>query len=277
MRQLFSNRSTLWQYTEMTKTIRVLDRALLIIQTVATSDSCALTDIHHRTGIPKPTLLRLIRTLVQRGYLRQSIIDGRYRASIILPESEAEPVPRELVLLADKAMPHALALTEEIGWPSDIHLRSEHFMTLVDTTRPMSPFHVYQKQYNQRLSLYGSATGLACLSRMPRDRVERLFFDPKPDFMWRPERFRLSWQRFCDILDETRERGYAKRLSQHTGEMPIDDGMRAIALPLRRKGAPIGAINVFWPFGYKTEEAFAQDHLDVMFATVGRIDAALGG
>lgn len=259
----------------MTKTIRALDRALLIIQTVAGADSCSLAEIHIRTGIPKPTALRLIRTLVQRGYLRQSIIDGRYRASINLPESQAEPVRPELVLLADKAMPHALALTGKIGWPSDIHLRAEHFMTLVDTTRSLSPFLVYQKVRNERISLYGSATGLACLSGMPRARVERLFFDTKPDFMWRPERFRLSWQRLSYILEETRARGYAKRLSPHTGETPINDGMRAIAVPLHRKGMPIGAINVFWPFVFKNEDAFAREHLADLKAIAARIDVAL--
>lgn len=259
----------------MTKTIRALDRALLIIKIVAANESCSLAEIHARTGVPKPTALRLIRTLVQRGYLRRSVIDGRYRASIILPESEAEPVSHDLVLLADKAMPHALALTKKIGWPSDIHLRAEYFMTLVDTTRSLSPFHVYQHERNQRISLYGSATGLACLSGMPRERVERLYWDIKPEFMWRPDRFHLSWQRLCDVMEEIRVRGFATRLSQHTGEMPLDDGMRAIAVPLHRGGMPIGAINIFWPFTFETEEAFANNHLADLKMAAARIDAAL--
>lgn len=272
---LFHDRSTVWHYTRMTKTIRALDRALHIIQTVAMSESSSLAELNEKTGIPKPTLLRLISTLIQRGYLRQSVIDGRYRASISLPETEAQSVSQELVLLADKAMPHALALTDKIGWPSDIHMRADHFMSLVDTTRSVSPFMVSQKEKNQRLSLYGSATGLACLAWMPRDRVQRLFWDTKPDMLWRPQRFNLSWSRLVEVMEATTARGYAQRLTQHTGETPIDDGMHAIALPLFRKNVPIGAMNVLWPISYKNEAAFAAEYLSVVKDTADKINAAL--
>lgn len=170
------------------------------------------SELHTLTKLPKPTLLRILKALVARGFVRQSVIDQRYRASIFLPNQSVKKIRPELVLLADKAMPHIVALTQKIGWPTDLLLLNANYMTLVDTTRPISPFHVPQYKGATNVNLFGSATGRACLSKMPEHRLKYLFNDVKPEITWRADRYGLSWSRLLESLAEVRKCGYAKRL-----------------------------------------------------------------
>lgn len=268
-------RSTVWHYLRMTKTIRALDRALHIVETLARQESCSLADLHRLTELPKPTLLRLLKSLVARGYVRQSVIDGRYSASIILPDTTGHEVRPELVRLAELAMPHVVAMTRAIGWPSDLYFKDSHHMTLVDTTRPISPFHVPLQDRNARLNFFGSGTGLACLSVLPDAQIKALFNNTAPEMIWRPERFGLTWRRLQSVLEQARSNGYASRLSTAAGTNRRSDGMRSIAVALTGKNGPIGAINLLWPIAYKSERAFARDHLGTLQATARKIETEL--
>lgn len=256
----------------MTKTIRALDRALNIIQALSQRESCTLAELHILTKLPKPTLHRIVKELVTRGFVRKSVIDQRYRASIFLPNQSVKKISPELVLLADKAMPHIIELTQNIGWPTDLLLLNANYMTLVDTTRPISPFHVQQYMGSANMNLFGSATGLACLSRMPEHRLKKLFDDTKPEITWRADRYGLSWSHLLETLDEVRKRGYAKRLPWFSGvTAPLNDEMYSLAVPLLGKNGPIGAINLLWPTAFMSVEAFADKHLNELNAAADRI------
>lgn len=127
----------------MLKENRSLERGLIVLETLARHRAMSLSDVHRKTGLPKSTLRRLLATLVSRRFVRRSLSDNLYRATVTLPDISIEPVPPGLSLVADIGLTHALELTKKIGWPSDIHILERHWMRIVESTRLASPFSLY--------------------------------------------------------------------------------------------------------------------------------------
>lgn len=63
------------------KIIRALNRGLDVLQAIQASKAASLHDLHLATALPKPTLLRILKTLIGRDLVWQRIADGAYIAS----------------------------------------------------------------------------------------------------------------------------------------------------------------------------------------------------
>ncbi len=63
------------------RTIRALERGLDVLQAVRAESGVRLRDLHVLTGLPKATLLRVLKTLADRGLVWQRMADGAYLAS----------------------------------------------------------------------------------------------------------------------------------------------------------------------------------------------------
>jgi DNA-binding IclR family transcriptional regulator len=105
-------------------TVSAIDRAL---QVLATFDpgmkALGLTTISERTGLPKSTLLRIIATLMNRGYVR-AIPDGRYQlgpAVLRLAEVYQRTVQPE-----DLIRPVLEELARETGESASFNVREEN-------------------------------------------------------------------------------------------------------------------------------------------------------
>ncbi len=203
---------------------RSLDRGISIMEALARSDASSLADLNRETGLAKSTLRRLLGTLIKRRIVRRSLSDKKYRINITLAAGSGEPVPAEMTSLVDVAMPHVIELTKRISWPSDVHLIDGNCMRIVDSTRPLSPFHLYRGTINRLLNIFGSATGNACLSQMTNETVGEYHRRTAEDPTWGLGRFNLSLAQYLQEISETRARGYGMRLSQYLGETVLDDG-----------------------------------------------------
>jgi IclR family mhp operon transcriptional activator len=64
--------------TEST-TIRGLERGLKVLKALRANAVSTLQDVHVATGLPKPSLLRILRTLEREGLVRRRLADGRYQ------------------------------------------------------------------------------------------------------------------------------------------------------------------------------------------------------
>jgi IclR family mhp operon transcriptional activator len=181
------------------------------------------------------------------------------------------PVPAHLAFVVDVALPHVTQLTNEIGWPSDIHLIDGDRMRILDSTRPLSPFHLYRGVVDQVVNIFGSASGMACLAEMPDSVLERIAARTRGDTNWGLSRFRLTVDEYRVHLDATRRRGYGTRVSRFVGNTFFDDGLAAIALPLFRRRKIYGAVSLLWPKGYLEPEAFAGRYLEPLKRTTGMI------
>ena len=63
------------------KRIRAVDCALLVIDVLSQSGSCSLTELRQKTGLDYAGLLRILGTMIDRGWVRQLIVEKRYELS----------------------------------------------------------------------------------------------------------------------------------------------------------------------------------------------------
>jgi IclR family transcriptional regulator, mhp operon transcriptional activator len=63
------------------KIIRSLERGLQVLRAMQEQPISSLHEINERTRIPKPTLLRILRTLEVSGAVSRRLADGHYRIS----------------------------------------------------------------------------------------------------------------------------------------------------------------------------------------------------
>ena len=63
------------------ETLRGLERGLQVLDALQANPYSSLKDIFDRTGISKPSLLRVLGTLEDAGYVVRRLADGRYRVS----------------------------------------------------------------------------------------------------------------------------------------------------------------------------------------------------
>ncbi|WP_417522777.1 helix-turn-helix domain-containing protein [Marinovum sp.] len=252
-----------------------MDRGITVLEVLAAGGGMSLAQLHKETGIPKTPLRRLLNTMVDRRFVRRSVADGRYRANILIPRWHNPDFLPHLSDLSDLIMPSALALTEKIEWPTDIHMMGYGCMTMVDSTRKLSPFQLYVGNINIPINIFGSASGIACLSQLSREAVEDVMDLRANDALYGLGRFGLSRTEYFAILDRAREAGYGSRLPNYIGEAGSDDGLAGMAVPFRKQNRVIGAAVVMYLKKHKKPEDFARDNLQALSETAQRITEAL--
>ena len=148
-------------------------------------------------------------------------------------------------------------------------------MRILDSTRPLSPFHLYRAFIDMRVNIFGSASGMACLAEMPDAAFERIAARTNNDREWGLARYGLTVQQYREQLGIARRRGYGTRGPRFIGNTRFDDGLAAIAAPIFRGKQVFGAISILWPKNYLEPAAFARDHLGALKRTTGMISRDL--
>ena len=228
------------------KKIRAIDRALMVIEALSQSRSLSLVQLRQKTGLDNATLLRILTTLIDRGWVRQLIVEKRYELShrletILGSVSRAHPM-RELaapVLLELKSNPYSL--------PSDLcAVIGDGLIEIVESTRLRGPMAPARTGLGLRPSLFKSAHGRAILAAMPEPLRKRHI----DSFLNRARKDDILWYNngFLDReLAMTTERGYSIR-ETHYWEPPFDDApaFGAIAVCIQNKTAIYGSVSLLW-------------------------------
>lgn len=245
------------------------------MEILARTGACTLANLHRESGIPKSTIRRLLGTLQTRRIVRRSLSDQKYRINITLPTSVNAPIPRDAALYVDIAVPILSELTRAIDWPSDIQIIDGPAMRVIDSTRPLSPFHLYRGIVNRSINIFGSATGQACLAEMSEKQIDALIVETEGDRFFGLRRFNISREALLDEIEQTRERGYGLRFLRYKGETVIDDGLAALGVPVFSGNRILGAISLLFPRDLMTPDVMAVKYLEQLKASAARISADL--
>lgn len=250
---------------------RSLGRGISILEVLGREGACALRDLHAHTGLPKSTIRRLLATLIEHRLVRRGLSDDLYRTNVILPACAGYPISAGDTLFLDVAVPIVTELTQQIKWPSDIHVWDGLRMRIVDSTRALSPFSFFLGVVDFHLNVFGTASGIACLSALEDGEISAMIDEAAADPFWSLGHYGIGASQFFEQIELSRERGYSCRLPTFFTERAPHDGLAVIAVPILQNGRPYGAITLLWPRPFKTVEAFAKDHLAALQAAAGAI------
>jgi IclR family mhp operon transcriptional activator len=261
------------------KSIRALERGLEVLRLLEQHEGRALQDLHLRTTLPKPTLLRILHTLEAAGLAWRAIGDGRWRRSVSL-HIGSRPAERNL-RFAELAAPHLAALQRKALWPSDLLIYDNFQMELAESSRRLSGLAMNPRyQIGFRVDLILSAPGRAWLAFCPDAEREAALAHYAEHPPANPLSARVLKAGLDALLTETRQQGYAVRDPGFGGAEEdisvFDDGFDAIAVPILTPTGVPGCINLVWPRRYKLRSKVVEAHLEDLQGTARAIAEGLG-
>lgn len=152
--------------------VQSVQRALALLTELNRQRVTSVGELHRRTALPKPTIVRLLETLIAEGFVSSDRRLGGYQVTSKVATLSGGFHGAPMVIEA--ARPWAIDLTRKLKWP--VALAMLHgdavfvrFSTIPDS--PVSPFHA---TINMRLSLISRALGRAYLAYCPTEERQLL-------------------------------------------------------------------------------------------------------
>jgi IclR family mhp operon transcriptional activator len=216
--------------------IEPVRRSFQVLEALSRRNRSTLSLLAAETGLPRPTVVRLLQTLVALGYAqRVSRHDGYRLTDRVLGLAESIRFVDHLV---DAAMPHMSGFTAEHGWPLYLATLSDGALTIRHSTAPESPMSFEAAALNTRRSMLTSALGRAWLAFSAGDSRETLLRTLLPAGA-AGRRQRLALER---VLGQVRQEGWAFTASARPSRI------HGIAVPvLGRTGGLLGSLSMRFP------------------------------
>jgi IclR family mhp operon transcriptional activator len=216
--------------------VQSVQRALGLLTELNKQRVTTLAELHRSTGLPKPTIVRLLETLIAEGFVCN---DGRlsgYRVTsqVTTLSSGFHGAP----LVIEAARPWAIDLTRRLKWPVAVALLETDAVFVRFSTIPDSPISPFHATINMRLSLVARGLGRAYLAFCPaRERqllVRMLAASPHQDD--RPKGLPKVVER---LVKATRGRGFAMRDPNVTPR-----NSDTIAVPIMARGRVLATLGL---------------------------------
>ncbi|MFI1564220.1 IclR family transcriptional regulator [Streptomyces sp. NPDC020490] len=221
--------------------VQSLERAFDLLERMADAGGeVGLSELSASSGLPLPTIHRLMRTLVACGYVRQQT-NRRYALGprlIRLGESASR-------LLGAWARPHLARLVEETGETANMALLDGDEVVYVAQAPSKHSMRMFT-EVGRRVLPHSTGVGKALLATVPDDEVRALL--ARTGMPALTDRTITTPDGFLAALREVRRLGYA----MDDNEQEI--GVRCLAVPV--PGSPTAAaISISGPAGRVTETA----------------------
>ena len=231
------------------KSINALARGLEVLQMLQTSGALTLADLHRLSGIPKASILRILKTLMERGFIWQRMVDDAWVPSFSLAEL-AGRLDRESQLV-EVASPVLAELTAEIEWPSVLAVPRLTHMEVIETNAAHAYFdNIALGPVGFQVNMLRSASGRAfvafCEAPVREAILETLRrSDRKGNRMVRSAAY------VAQVLAETRAQGFGLRDPDFGGDFDegrsvVDDGRESLGVPIRLGNHVPGTLNITW-------------------------------
>lgn len=190
--------------------IRSIERCLNVLLELNQQPINTIAQLHARTGLPKPTLVRILKTLEEAGYVENDSRQGGYQVSALVTSLSSGYHKSPLVVEAGRAW--ALAITRKHKWPIAIALPDYTSMVVRFSTVPDSPVSPFHSTVNRRLQMLTRGLGLAYLAFIESEERDLILEalakseDPEDGLSHHP-------QEVNRLLSQVRKAGYATRAS----------------------------------------------------------------
>ena len=161
------------------KPVEPVVRALKLLEALNRKSASSLGDLRAATGLPKPTLVRLLDTLIAAGYGARISSEAGYRITehVLALSIGLRFIDR----IVDAAMPAMSQFTREHEWPIGLAKVRDGVVALLHSTAPQSPLSFERAGYNRTYPLIPSALGQAYLAFCTAEERRRLIEELLPD------------------------------------------------------------------------------------------------
>lgn len=247
------------------KSIRALERGLDVLQALQTGPGVGLKELHEITGLPKATLLRILRTLSERNLVWQRMADGAYLPSA--RSSRPPPAADDASALVEVASPIMARLCERVNWPSVLAVRRGGQMEVIETNRPRSHVsHLPLGPVGARVNMLLTSTGRAYFSFCSQAEREEVLAILKASGA-PADAFARDPVWVARMVAQTQAQGYGRRDPAMSGEGNVrqlapDDGRNSIAVPIIVAGQVVAALNLTWTRRAASTAQIVGDYLD---------------
>lgn len=245
--------------------IRAIERAMRVLQEMNLQPISTIAHLHARTGLPKPTLVRILQTMEEAGYVENDPRQGGYQVSGLVASLSSGYHKEPMVVEAGR--PWAIAITRKYKWPTSIALLDRdavvvRFSTVAESS--ISPFH---KTVNMRLPLLTRGLGLAYLAFTEKEELDlivdmlRQCDDPENGLAHYSERL-------AKRLDQVRKAGYATRSS-----LVEPKNSNTIAVPIfNEDGRAVASLGLtYFTTAFRSEKEACERYVPVLQSAASEI------
>jgi len=239
-------------------------RALDLLKALNQRPISTVDDLYNQTGIPKPSIVRLLQTLEGRGLVRHAKQHGAYfltsqvRTLSSGYHSEPRLIEASATLLDD--------LTRKLKWPLAIAIPDADATVIRYSTVPLSPLSLHHSSLGMRLSMVSRALGRAYLAFCDADEREALIrllrkSRSPEDAAARDEGTLRS------MLKEIQDRGLATR------DPRVRTVSNTLAVPIYEQSRAVASVGLtFFSSAMEPEEAIEKyrDELIGLSATISQ-------
>ena len=239
--------------------IRAIDRAFDVLDALrAAGGPAAMSDIAARIGLPQPTVHRILRTLMARGYVHQ-VTNRRYTLGIGLIDL-ARGAGSSLGASLRPLLSWAVEATRESASVAILDQDEVRYVAHESSDQTVRVF----TQVGNRASLHSTGVGKAILSAMTDDEVRAtigriVLAAQTPTTITDPDELMAE-------IARVRERGYAVDRGEH------DVGVMCVAVPI--PGSLPIAVSISGPEGRMTLEHIQSVCLPVVRALADQVGEA---
>lgn len=212
--------------------VKSVVKVLELLQALNRRPFSSVDNLHHDTSIPKPTLVRLLSTLVKQGFVAKGPRKGTYVLTALVRSLSGGYHSEPQIIEA--AAPICIPLTQEIKWPLGIAVFDHDAMVIQYSTIPYSPMAPYHSVLNLRYTMLGSAMGRAYVSYCSPEDLELILDILHSSENEADARMSYDTAAVSRIVETTRKQGYAtrdpaERPDSYSIAVPIFDEDRVVA------------------------------------------------
>ncbi len=245
--------------------VQAVRRALDVLRTVNRLRIASIQQIHEATGFPKPSIVRMLETLLAEGYVARDNMCGGYWVTSRALElaSGCEGISQ----IIEIARPFAIELTQQLKWPIGIGVLDGDAIAIKFWTGTISPLVHTNTVLGLRPDLVTTAMGRALLAFCPDSereaQIRRMRTDPARRFGEEDARLRA-------ILRQARADGFATRDPK---VKPFR--ISTLAMPIRQGEAVHALINISFFTTAVAKSEVAEKVLAPLRATTEKIEHAV--
>ena len=221
------------------------DKTLDVLEALAQHRSIA--DISEATSLPKPTVHRILQTLVERGFARyvgRGSYTGGPRILTLVGSHQREAD------LPDQARPTLEELREETDWTVHLALLTGDEAVYAAKLEGDKPYRLASR-VGMSLALHSTSVGKSVLASMPEESVRALL--KRTGMPARTERTRTAPAKLLKELAAVRERGYAEDHEEN------ESGVIAVGAPVfDHTGQAVGGMSAATLSSFTDVESMAR-------------------